>query len=138
MWCPTIGEGRGVRRLGTSIIRASSIVWPEGYAASRVLPICSSGPKVRSLLALLFAESLVMILSVTSGESKLRPNEFAYFLRIMSRTSSTRSSVPKETCVGDEPGLFTHTLRFAIARAGAEFRSSRIEVEGGRLMVWET
>jgi hypothetical protein len=123
--CPTIGESRGVRLFGTSIIRASSTVWPVGYAASRVFPMCSSGPKMRSGLALLLAASLLTSLSVTSGESKLRPNEFAYLRRITSRTSSTRSSAPTITCVGDEPGLLTQILRFAMASTGFEASSSR-------------
>lgn len=87
--------------------------------------MCASGPNIRSVLALLFAASLATSLSVTSGESKLRPSEFAYFRRMTSRTSSTRSSAPTITCVGDEPGLFTQTLRFAMASTGFELWSSR-------------
>ena len=87
--------------------------------------MCSSGPKMRSALALLLPTSLLTSLSVTSGESKLRPNELAYLRRITSRTSSTRSSAPTITCVGDEPGLLTQILRFAMASTGFEVSSSR-------------
>jgi hypothetical protein len=49
-----------------------------------------------------------MILNVTSGASKFLPSEFAYFFRIISRTSSTRSSSWICTRVADCWGLLTH------------------------------
>jgi hypothetical protein len=47
-----------------------------------------------------------------SGESNVFPREFAYFFKIKSRTSSTRSSSLILTSVGEDPGLRTHTLRY--------------------------
>jgi hypothetical protein len=55
---------------------------------------------------------LETILNSISGESKVFPREFAYFIKIMSRTSSTRSSSLIFTSVGEDPGLLTHTLRY--------------------------
>lgn len=46
-----------------------------------------------------------------SGESKLRPRELAYLRRIMSRTSSTRSSSLMVTRVGEACGRLTQILR---------------------------
>jgi hypothetical protein len=52
---------------------------------------------------------------VTSGASKLLPSEFAYFLRIMSRTSSTRSSSRIWTRVAEALGRLTQILRCSMA-----------------------
>lgn len=51
--------------------------------------------------------------SVMSGASKVLPSELAYFLNIMSRTSSTKSSSLIWTRVADAPGRLTHILRRA-------------------------
>lgn len=60
-----------------------------------------------------------MIRNITSGESKLRPSELAYFFKIISLTSSTKSSSLIMTCVADDPGLFTHIfLRCILADIG--------------------
>ena len=61
------------------------------------------------------------IFNETSGGSKFLPKEFAYLLKIMSFTSSTRSSPPMATCVATALGLFTHTLR-AMTRSYASER----------------
>lgn len=107
-----------MRLLGTSIIRASSIVWPPGKWSSRVLPIGSSGPKVRSLPGTWVVGSLVKILRMMSGESIVLPRELAYLLRMASRTLSTKSSSLTSTRVAEAPGLFTHIF-LGISGSGA-------------------
>lgn len=72
--------------------------------------MCSSGPSRRSA-GVREASVRVMMRSVTSGESKLRPSELAYLRKIMSRTSSTKSSSLIITMVADAPGRLTHILR---------------------------
>lgn len=112
-WLPVLGEGRGVRLCGISMMRASSINCPLGKWSSSVLRIDSSGPSTLSLLEPLPVESRVAILSVMSGESILLPSEFAYFIRIASRTLSTRSSSSTSILVPDEaPVLLTHIFLF--------------------------
>ena len=48
---------------------------------------------------------------VMSGESNVLPNELRYFCKIISRTSSTRSSCLICTRVADWLGRLTHILR---------------------------
>lgn len=50
-----------------------------------------------------------------SGASNVLPSEFAYFLRIMSRTSSTKSSSRICTSVADALGRFTQIFRCNMA-----------------------
>lgn len=106
---PVRGEALGVRRwgIGTSMTRASSTDCPPGKYASRVRAMCSSGPKLRSCRW----GSRGMILRAKSGASNWRPSELAYFLKIMSRTSSTKSSSLIVTMVADPPGRLTQILR---------------------------
>lgn len=89
---------------------ASSTVWPSGKYESIVRHICSSGPSTRSVRGWPWSPRET-ILNSMSGESKVLPREFAYFLKIKSRTSSTKSSSLIFTSVGEDPGLRTHTLR---------------------------
>lgn len=49
--------------------------------------------------------------SVRSGASNWRPRELAYLRRIISRTSSTRSSSLIVTSVAEAPGRFTQIFR---------------------------
>ena len=56
-----------------------------------------------------------MILRVMSGESMFLPSEFAYLLRIASRTLSTRSSSCTSTRVAEAPGLLTHIFLNIVA-----------------------
>lgn len=95
--------------------RASFTVCPPGKYESSVVHMGSSGPSTRSWPAC-WLLGRGTTLSVTSGESKLRPSEFAYFLRIMSRTSSTRSSSAIWTSVAEAPGRRTHIFRRDIGR----------------------
>jgi hypothetical protein len=70
---------------------------------------------------------------VRSGESNVRPREFAYLRKIRSRTSSTRSSSLIGTRVADAPGRFTQILRMTMgASDGAT--PSPIVVDAG----WST
>jgi hypothetical protein len=70
----------------------------------------SSGPRILSCRF-----SLGATLSVTSGASKFRPNVLAYFFRIMSRTSSTKSPSCIVTKVADAPGRLTHIFLLTIS-----------------------
>lgn len=91
---------------------ASSTVCPPGKYASSVREIGSSGPSVRSPPCECRCEcSRGTIRNVTSGASKLRPSELAYFFSIMSLTSSTKSSSLIDTSVAEAPGLFTQIFR---------------------------
>jgi hypothetical protein len=128
---PGRGDGRGVRPLASSIIRASSIFWPPGKWSSRVRPTGSSGPNTLSCPPVVaLSWSLATIFKVMSGESMVLPSEFAYFNRITSRRLSTRSSLLTSTRVADAFGRLTHTLRSCIA--GATVTESGACRVGGR------
>lgn len=75
-----------------------------------VLHISSSGRKMRAVRSPGWSD-LVKMVNVRSGASNVLPNELAYFLKIISRTSSTRSSSRIWTSVADALGLFTQILR---------------------------
>jgi len=75
----------------------------------------SSGPRVRSPPR---CASRGTMRRVTSGESKLRPRELAYFRRIISRTSSTKSSSRICTSVAEALGRLTQIFRCNIWALG--------------------
>ena len=79
-----------------------------------MLHISSSGPSTRSFL-LSPCSGLVVIDNVISGASKVLPKLLAYFLSIISRTSSTKSSSRICTRVAEAPGRLTHIFRCTIA-----------------------
>lgn len=69
----------------------------------------SSGPSIRSCWF-----PLGLMRRVRSGASNWRPRELAYLRRIISRTSSTRSSSLIVTSVAEAPGLLTQILRMTM------------------------
>ena len=97
------------------MINASSTLCPPGYAASTVRHMSSSGPSTRSERAAPSSAREAMR-KVMSGASNVLPKELAYLLRIISRTSSTRSSSRICTSVADAPGRRTHILRVMVIR----------------------
>jgi hypothetical protein len=112
------------------MIRASSIVCPPGKCSSRVLPMGSSGPRVRSLPGALLAGSRATILSTISGESMLLPSELAYLCRMASRTLSTRSSSLTSTLVAEAPGLFTHIFLNMFGSAAGTYLGLVVVIDG--------
>lgn len=81
---------------------------------SIVLQISSSGPSNLSLLGPV-PSALVTIRNVISGESNVFPSELAYFFKIISLTSSTKSSARICTSVADAFGRFTQIFRCNMA-----------------------